>query len=304
VERPGRAPYRVGVKRTSLVILTRNRAAALLGAVEAALALPERPPVVVVDNASTDETPRLLKERYPQVKLVRLPFDFGLAARNLGLQCVETAFAAFGTEDSRWDAGALDVAAGLLEFYPRVGALAARLLLEPDGREDPDSARLGASPLSSRGLPGPALLDFIDEAVVFRRKAFLEVAYEPRLVRGGEETLLAYDLAAAGWSIAYCDKLTVRRNPALAEDGAGRRTLLRNALWVAWLRRPLASALSLTLEYLREGDAKAALVDALGGIGWVLRERSVLPPAVEAMCRMLDAQPIRQRRFGGLPRVA
>jgi hypothetical protein len=60
----------------------------------------------------------------------------------------------------------------------------------------------------------------------------------------------------------------------------------RNALWVTWLRRPLGVALRRTLEMLRE---PRAIADALGGLGWVLRQRHVLPPQVESMCKRLDA---------------
>jgi GT2 family glycosyltransferase len=292
------------LSKLSLVIVTRNRAQALLRCVELALALPERPQVIVVDNASVDATARKLKDRFPQVKLVRVPFDIGAAARNLGVECAETPYVAFGDDATQWVAGSLRTAADILDFYPRIAAVTARVLLA-EGREDPLSAHMSKSPLPARGLPGPALLGFHGCASVLRRKAFIEVGgYEPRFFDGGEETLLAYDLAAAGWSMLYSDRMTVHYHPTPPRDARARERLLaRNALWVAWLRRPLGVALRRTAECLQGRQAIVALLDALGGLGWILRERRVMPRRVEELCLLLEQQALRQQRFG-VPRPA
>ncbi len=293
------------MKKISIVVLTHNRVAELLKSVALALELPERPPVIVVDNASTDGTAAELKARFPQVKLVRVPFNMGAAARNLGVECAETPYVAFSDDDTAWAAGSLRAAADLLDLYPRLAVLTARVLVGPEGRLDPVSALMAQSPLPARGLPGPALLGFLAGASVFRRKAYLDAGgYEPRFFLGGEETLLAYDLAAAGWQMMYAERLTVYRSPSARRDDAGRRRLLaRNALWVAWMRRPLASALRRTFEVLNEQRSAGALVDALAGLRWALRNRHVVPPQVDELCRLLEMQALRQR-FGGVPRPA
>jgi GT2 family glycosyltransferase len=293
------------LRKLSLVILTHNRVKELLRSLELALQLPERPQVIVVDNASVDGTSRKLKERFPQVKLVRLPFNMGAAARNVGVECAETPYVAFSDDDTAWAAGSLRTACDLLDFYPRVAVVTARVLVGAEGREDPVSALMAKSPLPSRGLPGPALLGFLAGASVFRRKAFIEAGgYEPRFFLGGEETLLAYDLAAAGWSMVYHERMTVYHYPSQTRDPRGRERLLaRNALWAAWLRRPLPVALRKTFESLVERRSVLALLDALAGAGWVLRERQVIPKAVEQLCQLVDAQ-AATRRFGAVPRPA
>jgi hypothetical protein len=64
---------------------------------------------------------------------------------------------------------------------------------------------------------------------------------------------------------------------------------LRNALWVAWLRRRPAGALArsarLTAAALREGRA-GALLEAGRGVPWVLRERRPVPPSVDHAARL------------------
>jgi hypothetical protein len=68
--------------------------------------------------------------------------------------------------------------------------------------------------------------------------------------------------------------------------------LLRNALWSAWLRRPLRSALRQTLWLSRttprDRTAVLGFAAALSGLPWVLRRRRVVPPGVENHIRLLE----------------
>src|SRR5689334_22838063 len=150
------APWKHGAMPASLagkitlVIAARDDGAALMAAVERALALPERVPVIVVDNGSADDSAREVKARYPQVKLVRVPFDMGAAAVNVGAERAETPYVAVCDPHTQWAEGALAAAVHLLDFYPRVAVLAARVLCEPGGEEHPDSASMARSPLRSR----------------------------------------------------------------------------------------------------------------------------------------------------------
>ena len=123
------------------------------------------------------------------------------------------------------------MAADLLDAYPHVAVLSARVLVGPEQREDPACAIMAASPLPSAGLPGPALLGFLAGAAAMRRAAFLQAGgYEPRLFLGGEEALLTLDLVTRGWQVAYAPQLTVHHYPSTVRDGEGRRhCLVRNA---------------------------------------------------------------------------
>ncbi len=284
------------MKRVSLVILTYNRPNELAWTVQRSLALPEQPPIVVVDNGSA-QPPAL--DLHPRVKVVRLPTNIGAAGRNVGVQHVATPYVAFSDDDTCWERGSLADAVAILDAYPTVAALTARVLIGASEREDPVCAELAASPLPWRGLPGPSLLGFLAGATVFRRAAFLDAGgYEPRLFLGGEEKLLAYDLAARGWSVCYADKLTVHHYPSPTRDSETRRRLLvRNAIWVAWLRRPVMAAVRETIRYAGE----PGFGDAFAGAVWVLRRRRIMPPRVAELCERLETstahhgEPIRHR---------
>jgi hypothetical protein len=135
-----------------------------------------------------------------------------------------------------------------------------------------------------------------------RRSAFLQAGgFEPRFFIGGEEELLAFDPAAQGWWLCYVPKLVVHHYPSDRREVARRRWLVvRNALWSAWLRRPLASAVRKTLWMARAQTWDRAAVHgfaaALAGLPWVLRHRQVLPDAVERNLRLLDPPRMDGRR--------
>jgi GT2 family glycosyltransferase len=277
----------------SIVVLTHNRAEELRRTLARLSGLSGRYPLIVVDNASTDSTAALVRREFPSAILVPLRDNIGAAARNAGVRLARSPYVAFCDDDSWWSEGSLELAAGLLEAYPRVAAVCARILLGPEAREDPVCKVLQSSPLPRAGLPGPALLGFIACATVFRRRAFLDAGgYERRFFVGGEEELLSLDLLAQGWSIVYAPRLTIHHYPSPQRDNPRRRRIvLRNALWVAWLRLPLASALRRTWRICRASRdgraAAAALLEAMREAPWVWRERSVMPPQVLRLYRML-----------------
>jgi GT2 family glycosyltransferase len=147
-----------------------------------------------------------------------------------------------------------------------------------------------ASPLEpARDLPGPPVLGFLACGAVARRDAVLQSGgFHLRFGIGGEEELLALDLAANGWGVAYVDDVVAHHDPERGPRDSRTKVELRNRLWLAWLRRPLPRALRLTLRGLVRGGAAGALTAALRGLPWVLRERRVLPPRVEQAVRLLD----------------
>jgi GT2 family glycosyltransferase len=280
--------------RVAVVVATRNRAAELLGALTRLRALPERPQVLVVDNGSTDGTPARVRAHHPQVEVVEAGRNLGGAARTVGAERVATPYVAFSDDDSWWAPGALARAAELLDRHPRLALLAARVLVGPEQRLDPVCALMAASRLPAEpDLPGPPVLGFLACGAVVRRDAFLQAGgFHPRLGIGGEEELLAIDLAARGWGLAYVDEVVAHHHPSPSRDPVGRRRVqVRNALWSTWLRRSAGPASVQTLRLLapalRQPAARAGVLEALRGLPWVLRERREVPSELEAALRLL-----------------
>jgi GT2 family glycosyltransferase len=183
----------------------------------------------------------------------------------------------------------------MLEAHPGIAALVGRTLVGVDEREDPICAQMANSRLPRRpGLPGPSVLGFLACSCVVRRAAFLEAGgFEQRLGVGGEEALLAIDLASRGWDIVYAEDVVAHHHPSPVRDPLRRRaTQTRNALWTVWLRRPAPAALRLTVRLGRAGLAcpseRAGLAQAVRGLPWVMARRRVVPAQLEERLRLLD----------------
>lgn len=276
-------------------MITHNRAEETLRSLAEMARLPEQPRIVVVDNASTDGTAQAIAERFPDIELLDAGGNLGAAARTIGARHVEAPYVAFCDDDTWWEPGCLRRAADLFDAQPRLGLVTARVLVGPEDREDPICRELAESPLPREaGMPGPALLGFLAGAAIVRRSPFLEAGgFEPRFFVGGEEALLAADLAARGWWLCYVPELVVHHHPSPRRNPSGRRsTMARNALWFTWMRRPLPialrSTLKLTLERPWDPETLRTLAESLEGLPWALRRRRVLPPHVERGLRLLE----------------
>ncbi len=278
----------------TVVIATRNRRDSLARTLDRLRALPERPAVLVADNASTDGTRDLIARRHPEVQVLALPFNRGALARNHGVRAAGTPYVAFADDDSWWAPGALGTAARLLADHPRLGLISARTLVGHEERPDPLNDVLAASPLGrAHDLPGTQVLGYLACAAVARRDAYLDAGgYHPLLFFGGEETCLAYDLAARGWGVTHCPEVVAHHHPD-PDARTGRPVRMRrNALLTVWLRRPLSLALdrtrALAAEAPHDPAARGALGEALARIPAALRARRPLPPHIERGARLLD----------------
>ncbi|MGX6449871.1 glycosyltransferase family 2 protein, partial [Patulibacter sp. S7RM1-6] len=266
-------------ERTTVVIAARNGRHQLERTLGELAALPERPPVIVVDDASDDGTTAWIRATHPDVGVVRLRERRGPVARNAGVRLARTPYVAFADADSWWAPGALDAAADLFDAHPRLGLVTARILVGEEGRVDPICAEMAASPLPwDPDLPGHALVSFMGGASAVRRAAFVDVGgFEERLVVGGEEELVGTELVVAGWAMRYVPALVVHHHPEGERRGEVRALGLRNALWFLWRRRPWPTALSWTAHLVRASGPRPETVRgvalALRGLPWALATR-------------------------------
>ena len=279
--------------RVTVVIATRDRRERLLATLDRLAALPERAPVIVVDNGSREPVAAAARRHPTATAVIELGGNHGAAARNAGAAAARTEYVAFNDDDSWWLPGSLATAEHLLDRYPSLAVIAARVLVGAERRLDPASAVMAASPLADGDLPGPSVLGFVACGAVVRRSAFLEAGgFERRLGIGGEEELLALDLATRGQRLAYVEDVVAVHEPARGpRPGRGRHTL-RNSLLVTWLRRPVVDALRRSWELLsRHGDRRQAVLatfDALRAGAWVVSERRPVPRALARELRALD----------------
>ncbi|MBO4236197.1 MULTISPECIES: glycosyltransferase family 2 protein [Pseudonocardia] len=294
--------------RTTVVVITRDRCAELLHTLAHLEALPDTGPIVVVDNASTDGTADAVRAHHPGVELIVASQNLGAVGRNVAVERVRTPYVTFCDDDTRPEAEALGRAVAVLDAHPAVATITGRCVVEPDLVDDPITPEMRDSPVPAPpGLPGPALLGIMAGLTTIRVAAFRGAGgFHPRMWLGGEEELLALDLAAAGWWLCWREDVVVHHAPSRLRDPRERRRLgIRNTLWTLWLRRPVRSALRRSAVVLRGAPADrttaAAVLDALRGVRWVAAQRRVVPAEVERGLTLLEAPQRRSaaRRYVG-----
>jgi GT2 family glycosyltransferase len=276
----------------TVVVATRDRGAELVRS------LPRHEsPVIVVDNASTDDT-RDVVLRHRDAGLIRMTHNRGAAARTVGALAATTPFVAFADDDSWWAPGALAAGARLLRRHPDVALVNARIVVGDDQRPDPVCSTMASSPLDPGGRAaeiGPRILGFVACAALVRRDAFLGVGGFDDVVRfPGEEERVAIDLAVAGWQLRYAPALVVHHHPGPGRDEAGReRAIARSRILTALMRRPWTCVASrLAGAWHAGGPSRAGARAALRDAPRAMRERHAIPRSLESDLRLLEVSAV------------
>lgn len=275
-------------RQVTTVVITRDRRDSLLRTLGHLTG-----PVVLVDNGSHDGTPEaVLALGRPDVHVIELGRNAGATARNTGVRAARTALVAFSDDDSWWAPGALERAADVFGRHPRLGLLAARVVLEPSGRTDPVCELMRGSPLgTSPDLPGPEVLGFVACATIVRRDAFLAAGgFDDVVFFAGEEERLAIDLASAGWGLAYVDDLVAHHAPDEHRATRAQRGVMitRNQVLTAVMRRPWSVVLHSVAVAARESPAtRRGLVLAVLRSAKAVARRRRVPAGLECRLRQL-----------------
>lgn len=210
--------------------------------------------IVVVDDASTDDSVGYLRDRWPGVELIELPQNRGFAAAcNAGLNVAETPFVILLNNDTHvapdW------LAEGLRPFdSPRVGAVASLVLLaEPphliDTAGDVYSV-VGGAVKRNHGFPresadelDPRVFSPCGASAFYRREALCAVGcLDERLESYYEDVDLGFRLARAGYECVLARKSTCYHHLSVSYDPLGWRyhfNSARNAEIVWWSNMPV-----------------------------------------------------------------
>jgi GT2 family glycosyltransferase len=192
--------------------------------------------IVVVDNASSDGSPEMVRERYPGVVLHANTRNVGFgAAANQGIADCQSDYVLLLNTDTRVEADALAALEAYLDSHPRV-AIAGPRLVGSDGHlqascfpfwlpfplgafaADGAAGRLLARlPRVKRGLipadwytpAGPAPW-VVGAAIAVRRAAFEAVGgFDAAFFMYFEDVDLCRRLVAAGWEVHFAPVTTI-----------------------------------------------------------------------------------------------
>src|SRR3954471_3364375 len=92
-----------GDSRVAVVMITHNRSGEVMRTLDELARLPERPRIVVVDNASDDGTDESVAARFPTVEVLDAGGNLGAAARTIGARRVDAPYVAFCDDDTWWE---------------------------------------------------------------------------------------------------------------------------------------------------------------------------------------------------------
>lgn len=271
----------------SIVIIARNRAQSLEQSLKHLTSLRESVPIIIVDNHSEDDTVQIVRKHYPDVDLLQLSENYGSAGRNIGVEYARTPYVAFADDDSWWREGALRAATAYFEQYPQLGLIQGKIILH--GKKiEPACQLMDESPLTPPpDFPGKSILGFVACGAMVRKEAFLSAGgFHRQFGVGGEEELLALDMAGQGWLLAYCDDIIAFHNPSPIRNKTRRKQIaVRNHLWSVWLRRPLRSVCSETSPLLQkavtDSNVRKGVLEAFAGLPWIFKERKSLSAELE-----------------------
>ncbi|AYF98349.1 glycosyltransferase [Protaetiibacter intestinalis] len=242
----------------------------------------ERLEIIVVENASGDDSLKRLRAEASEVTIVPSKTNLGFAGGcNLGVSRSSGEVVAFLNNDARPDENWIGAAMEAFDRSPRVGAVASRVL-DWDGKlvDFVDAALtwygMGYKPLTgdrppSRGDQAHPVLFGTGAAMFVRREVYEELGgFDERYFMFFEDVDFGWRLNLAGWRFSYEPaSLAFHRHHASMKDfGSYREQYLleRNALFTLYknleseaLNRVLPAAMALAV---RRSVAKAGVDSA------------------------------------------
>jgi glycosyltransferase involved in cell wall biosynthesis len=232
--------------RVSVIIATRNRCALLPRAIESARRAARDVEIVVVDDASEDQSAAVCANYSVNVRYVRLQRRLGLGgARNVGLISSSAPYIAFLDDDDVRLEGSLDQQIDLLDAEPNAGMIYGKALYgneacEPTGASYPDVCPRGDlfwQLLVWNFIPCPT--------VVFRRACLARLGLLEDESPGIEDWDLWVRIAEVYPVLALDEPVAIWRQPVYASAqftsrGEELHRLARRLHREKWLKLPRA----------------------------------------------------------------
>jgi hypothetical protein len=204
--------------------------------------------VWIVDNASTDGSPQMVRERFPWVHLIENHENVGFAAaNNQAIRLSQGRYILLLNSDTEVQPGALPALVGFMDAHPRAGAAGARLL-NADGTFQPSCHPMLAPgrefwrllflerlwpratyPMHRWDLETPRPVEVIKGACLLLRWEALD---QVGLLDEGyfmytEEVDLCYRLAQADWQLWWVPRAEVVHHEAQSSRQAPERMYLQ-----------------------------------------------------------------------------
>jgi GT2 family glycosyltransferase len=202
--------------------------------------------IIVVDDASTDGSPDFVRERYPNVRVLALERNGGMAvACNAGAAAARGDLLVMLNNDTEVEPGWLAALVAAAQAHPRAGAIASKMLLF-DRRDTLHSAGdvMGADGIPrNRGVwqrdegqydAGPDVFGACGGGVAYRREAWQAAGgFDERLFMYLEDVDLAWRLRLLGWKAVFAPDARLYHHVSATGGGTLASYYTgRNTIWV------------------------------------------------------------------------
>jgi hypothetical protein len=200
--------------------------------------------IVVLDNASEDDSADAVRERFPDVRVIAQEFRAGFAANhNTVIRATTGPYVYVLNEDTTADDWRFERLVAYLDAHPRVAALGPKLVY-PDGRRQDSAWRFPTPLVSTFGLLSLGRLgvkqsrgdevrsvDWVMGAALLLRRAALEDVglFDEGFFLYSEEVDLQFRLRQAGWEVHYFPDATVVHHESQFSAGIPERRI--NEMW-------------------------------------------------------------------------
>jgi GT2 family glycosyltransferase len=274
---------------------------------------------ILVDDASTDDSVAWMGEHYPEVRVVRLERNSGLAAAcNRGARAAQGEVLVMLNNDTEAEPGWLEALVRALDEHPRGGAAASKMLLY-DRR---DTLHTAGDIMGMDGIPRNRGVWEQDEGqydqalevfggcgggVAYRRAAWEAAGgFDENLFMYLEDVDLAWRLQLAGWEAVFAPQARLYHHLSATSGGrlssflTGRNTIwvlakdLPAPLWRKHWRRILAAQWRIAREALRAwrgAEARARVrgqLAGLGGLPHMFRKRKAVQASIRVPMERLE----------------
>ena len=266
--------------------------------------------IIVVDNASTDGSQAVVREQFPQVRLVENTENLGFAqANNQAIRISQGKYVLLLNSDTIVHAGALEAMVSFANHHPQAGIVGCKLLnadgsLQASWAQFPTlhSEFLGRNFRQRRRVEGAREVYEVDwvggACLLARRKAVDEV----RLLDGdyfmySEEVDWCYRMAKAGWKTYYLPEAEVTHlgggssrksaGPMAVQlqrsklrffrkhYGPSRTLLLRVALLTKYLVKYLVQVMLYLMSGCRSAEGKQLIDRQWVQVRWLAFDREI-----------------------------
>lgn len=238
-----------GKKLISLIVITRNRCAELSKTLTSLHKQDRDFELVVVDNASTDDTPEMVRKHWPEARLIELQSNQGVSAgRNRGIEAARGEILVFLDDDASFrDEDALARISERFAHEPHLGILATNSLLASTGRPE-----IGAIPRRDKRVlqTDYQATYFCGVGFALRKELIKKVGYFfEKFFYSCEELDLSWRAINSGYRIVWAQDIVVlhRHSPVARTHARWIYANARNRVWLASRHLPWRYIISYTV---------------------------------------------------------